>query len=210
MSFFGSLSKKWKKVKHKVDSVASPSHIALNATLGKKKGQAVGDQIDVAIGSAYTFGLGKVAANAGESAEAKDKYKAAKKAAKKAKKSNLVAAKKGGQYATTGYVPVVTPFKSQVGQVALANTGGGSPVAPQLAAPSFLGGLESGLESFNRALDPFVPDAGAAGGGFDDFAFTGEQQDELASANGNANGTNPLTFVLVAGGLLVLVYALRR
>ncbi len=206
MSFFGSLSKKWKKVKHKVDSVASPSHIALNATLGKKKGQAVGDQIDVAIGSAYTFGLGKVAANAGESAEAKDKYKKAKKAAKKAKKSNLVAAKKGGQYATTGYVPVVTPFKSQVGTVALANTGGGSPVAPQ----SFLGGLQSGLDSVNRALEPFVPDAGAAGGGFDDFAFTGEQQDELASANGNANGTNPLTFVLVAGGLLVLVYALRR
>ena len=214
MSFFGKLSKKWKGVKHKVDSVASPSHIALNATMGKKKGQAVGDSIDVAVGSAYTFGLGKLAANAGQAAEAKDKYKAAKKAAKKAKKANLLAAKKakksGPQY-TSGFLPSPsTPYLTTVG----SNAGSGSPALSSYArssgaAPSFLGGLESGLESANRALENFLPaESGGAFGG-DDY-LTGDEQSQLAGESGNPNGTNPLTFALVAGGILVLVFALKR
>ncbi len=218
MSFLSKVSKKWKKVKHKIDGVASPSHIAAKAILGKKKGTAVMDEVDIAIGSAYTFGLGKVAADLGKGAEGKAAYKKAKKAAKKAAKQELLAKKKGlvsfNQAApqigaTAGFMGnQKSPYATTLTRQQAVNS-------PNVAPTGIFGGLQSGLESVNQALGRFVDDPGMGMGSSSPFDgggeyYDGDMQDDIAAANGAPNGTNPLTFVLVGLGVVVLAIALKK
>lgn len=205
----GKISSAWKKAKHKVDSVASPSHIALKAAFGKKKGQQIGDNIDVAVGDYYTFGLTSAGAGLGQSAEAKYKYKKAKKAAKKAAafeaKQAKVALKQG--MSTTGLVTTKAPG----GKTSL---GPGYVLGPKTDRNLALG--SAGVELAQQ----FVDDGSTWGRGLDTLAGALEQFGAPLSG-GDFEGSGPvgapeapaapnmLPWLLIGGGALVLL-ALRK
>lgn len=208
---FGKLSSKWKKFKHNVLDKGSLSHNAAKLVLGKKKGTAVMDQAGVAVADIYTFGGTSLAVGAGQQAEAKWKYKKAKKAAKK---QAALMAKKGyaGGEMTTGYLDQSTPFKTRPGVSTMPAPRFGPKTDRNLALAGI--GVELGQEfapdgsGFGRALGAaggllggLYGDSGD-GGGFGE----GYMPPEAAPAE----SASPMPFLLVGVGLLAAVYLIGR